>query len=128
MARLLLLDVFDNEVKEVECDELDDYYKFLRCGCFDIAHRQIGGKYFDIFVDDIGLYAEQPIVSAINSKHEPMLVGNLIFANHDSEGNTTDLTNGDIAIIRMNIMDNIAQYNNKHELIHAGKMLVGCDY
>lgn len=63
---------------------------------FDIATRRIGGKYFDIFVDDIGLMRDDIIISALTTKNEPMLVGNLVIANHDEQGNTTSLTNDDL--------------------------------
>ena len=112
MARLLLVDVLSNDirntVKEVECNELEDYYRHLHCDCFDIANRKVGNSRYDIFVDDIGLFAEDPLVSAVritdDAGYEPMLVGNLIFANHDSEGNTTDLTNEDIVNIKEHII------------------------
>lgn len=126
MARLLLLDVFDNEVKEVECDDLDDYYKYLRCDCFDITQRKIDGKYFDIFCDDNGTFVEHPIVSALDSTNDPMLVGNLIFANADAEGNTTSLSDDDVAWIKGNIR-NVAQYSGS-KMVHTGMVLTKCDY
>lgn len=96
-ARLLLLDVIgETGFNEIMCGDLQDYYDALKCNCFDIATRKVGDKVFDIFVDDIGLFAEEPIVSAIDSNMKPALVGNLIFANHDREGNTTSLTDDDI--------------------------------
>jgi len=125
MARLLLVDVFDNQVKEVECNELDNYYKHLRCNCFDIAYRKVGGRYFDIFVDDIGLFAEHPIVSAMDSAGNPMLVGNLIFANHDAEGNTTSLSDEDISIIKEHLM-NVVDFDA--EPIRQYRAVFPCDY
>jgi len=108
MARLLLLDItaesIDDMIHAVTCNEIDDYYKYLKCDCFDIATRKIGSSYYDIFVDDNGLFVEHPVVSAIDEKtHEPMLVGNLIFANHDSSGETTSLSADDVK----NILENI---------------------
>ena len=126
MSRLLLLDVVNDEVKEIDCDGLQDYYKHLGCDCFDIVQRKIAGKYFDIYIDDNGMFVEKPIVSASDSANEPMLVGNLIFANANAEGNTISLSDDDIAWIKKNIR-NAAQYVGD-ELIHTGKMLVGCDY
>lgn len=99
MARLLMLDVSRNELRETECNDLDDFYRDLGADPFDIARRKIGGKMYDIFVDDMGLFRENPIVSAVSKSAEPMLVGNLIFANHDREGNITDLSMQDIARI-----------------------------
>ena len=102
-ARLLTMNT-KGEFKEVNCGKLDDYYKYLECDTFDIATRNIGGRYYDIYVDDIGLFAEHPIVTAISSEFKPMLVGNLIFANHDSQGNTTSLSDEDIAHIKNNVI------------------------
>lgn len=98
MARLLLFD--GSEFREVECDGLDDYYRYLECDCFDIANRSVRGVRYDIFVDDIGLFAEDPKITACDPEGRRMLVGNLIFANHDSEGNTTSLTDEDVERIK----------------------------
>ncbi len=105
MARILVLDVEKNEIRQADCNDLDDYYRELGSDIFDIARRKINGRMFDIFCDDIGLFRENPIVSAVSSKGEPMLVGNLIFANHDAEGNTTSLSDEDI----LHILSNIGQ-------------------
>ena len=100
MAKVLVLDVENGETRIVECEKLNDYYKELKCEIFDIATRRIGGKYFDIFCDDEGTFRENPIVSAVYPDHSPALVGNLIFANHNSKGETTSLTSKDIGMIR----------------------------
>lgn len=101
MARLLLLDVIDGTgLQEVECKSLDDYYKALQCDCFDIANRSIDGKRFDIFVDDVGLFVDNPIPSVLDKDMKPMLVGNVIFANHNMAGDTTSLSDEDIALIK----------------------------
>lgn len=101
MARVLVLDVIgDKGLYEAECNELNDYYEHLKCDCFDIACRKIGDKYFDMFVDDVGLFKDSPIPSVFDTEMNPMLVGNVIIANHDMEGNTTSLTDEDIAIIK----------------------------
>lgn len=99
-VRLLLLDVIGGTgFREVTCGELQDYYDNLKCDCFDIAVRNIGGRYFDIFCDDVGLFVEHPIPSAVDDEFNPVLVGNLIFAHHDREGNTTGLSDDDIEFI-----------------------------
>ena len=104
MARLLCLDVKQYLVTEVECNDLRDYHKALDCDCFDIAHLKIGDKYFDCFVDDNGLFADDPLPSAITKEKDVLLVGNIVFANHDSEGNTTSLSDNDIKMIKQNIV------------------------
>ena len=105
-AKVLVLDVIGGKgFYEAECECLNDYYEHLKCETFDIATRKIGNKYFDIFVDDIGLFAENPIPSVVDTSLMPMLVGNCIFANHDSEGNTTSLSDDDIAIIKDEVIE-----------------------
>ena len=105
-ARVLVLDVIGGKgFYEAECECLNDYYEHLKCETFDIATRKIGNKYFDIFVDDVGLFAENPIPSVVDTSLTPMLVGNCIFANHDLEGNTTSLSDDDIAVIKNEVVN-----------------------
>ena len=122
MATVLVLDVKDNDVKPVQCSELDDFYRELDADVFDIASRKIGGKYYDIFCDDMGLYREDPVISAISPKMEPMLVGNLVFANHDDAGETTSLTEDDMDRIVHNLFL-IRQVGDDKE-----HMVVMCEY
>ena len=126
MARLLLIDVIDDKVKEVNIGEsdLDVFHEYLHCRCFDVTERKIGGKYFDIFCDDEGLLQDpQPPISAYSIKdNEPMLVGNLIIANHDMEGNTTDLSDEDIKLIKENLIFATSPAKPK------GYKLLACEY
>ena len=98
--------LIDTEAKEARIVEVDDenhlteYYKLLNCSLIDIARRKVGGKYFDIILDDEGLFTESPIVSAIDSNGDPALVGNLLFCNHDGQGGETSLTDQDIALLQ----------------------------
>jgi len=81
-------------------DKLSAYYEKIGCSTIDIVVRRIGDRYFDIICDDEGLFDEHPIVSALDDEFRPALVGNLIFAHHDAEGNMTGLNLGDEEIIR----------------------------
>lgn len=126
MARLMLIDVMNNEIKEVNIKQSDInmYHELIGCRCFDIASRQIGGKYFDIFCDDEGLLQDpQPPISAYDTeRNEPMLVGNLIIANHDMEGNTTSLSDDDIEHIKKHIL------YARSERFPIGYRLIDCQY
>lgn len=122
MANLLLFNGFD--FKRVECNGLSDYYRYLNSECFDIAVRKVGGTYYDIFVDDIGLFREEPVITAISNSGEPMLVGNLIFANHDTCGNTTSLSENDI----LSIMDSTGFAVVKKPTGKEVVKVVICDY
>ena len=116
-VRLLALNVSDKKgLYEVECDndKLQTYYDVLGCDCFDIANRYIDGKRFDIFCDDMGLFNDNPIPSALDNDLKPVLVGNLIFANHDYAGNTISLSEEDISHIRSHIL-HVHNFNNNME-------------
>lgn len=122
MARVLVLDTGTDEVRIAQCDALDDFYRELDAEPFDIARRNIGGRYYDIFVDDIGLFREDPVVSAINAQGEPMLVGNLIFTNHNEQGETISLSDEDIAGILHSV---VRVYTEKRP---HGYKAVMCEY
>lgn len=104
MARVLVFDTEAQEFHEAECEALDDFYRELKCDTFDIARRQVGSRAFDIFVDDKGALKDDPIVSAVNHEGEPMLVGNLVFANHDGAGETTSLSDEDIECVKRHLV------------------------
>ena len=104
MSKLLLIDKNSLYPEVVECNDLRDYYKYLDCTCFDITRRKVGDKWFDIFCDDEGLLKDNYIATAYTSDHEPALVGNLIFANHNEQGETTSLSDDDIMLIRDNML------------------------
>ena len=105
---VLVLDVLNGKglyEAEIEQDNIHDIYPLLGCDCFDIAYRKIGGKCYDIFCDDEGLFKDSPVTSAIyKSTMGLALVGNLMFANHDLEGNTTGLSKEDIDVIKKNVV------------------------
>lgn len=123
MANLLLLDVYKDDVKEIQCDKLEDFHEALNCRCFDIVTRCIGKEEFDLYIDDEGLLKSDPTISAINNLGEPMIVGNIIFAKHDYEGETVDLTADEIKHIRKNIQK---MYTRNHP--EGYNMLVNCEY
>lgn len=123
MARVLVLDVVRDEVREANCHNLSDFYRELNADTLDIARRGIGGWMFDIFVDDEGLLKADPIVSAVDGNLNPMLVGNLVFANHDGHGNTVDLTDEDIEHIKSYIY--IACTEAKPD---GYKIVTNCEY
>lgn len=62
MTKLLLFKIYDvddpaDQFQRIEIGEgIHDYYKYLGCSCFDIVHRKIGNKYYNIFCDDNGLF------------------------------------------------------------------------
>lgn len=112
--------VFDAETRtfnRTTVSTLDDIYTNLKCDCFDIATRKIGNTYYDIYCDDEGLLKENPIVSAINHNGRPMLVGNLLFAQHDEEGDTVGLKESEVKEILENTVKVILYSGEKLDMI-----------
>ena len=121
--RTILLDVYKNEVKEIDiAPELDAYYKNPDCSFFDIVHLKIGGTWFDIMYDEEGLYREDHKISAVNSLEQPMIVGNLMFFHIDEEGELTGLSEEDVSLIRSCIQ---IRYTRNHPEGYC--MLTQCD-
>lgn len=114
MARLLYMTVPDGATGVAEFNELDDYYKVLECDCFCVVSIKIGEKYFDCFADDNGRLIRGAIPSVVDKEtRDVLLVGNVIFANCDIDGKTTDLSDDDIRHIKDNIELGIAFVNGK---------------
>ena len=99
--KVFFIDAETNVSKLIDIDlTLENYYKILNCRLIDITERRISGKYFDIIVDDEGLFDPSNKVSAVYEDGTPALVGSLIICNHDGEGNETALSSGDICKIQ----------------------------
>ena len=102
MAKLLLLDVEEQQVKEVECNDLQDYYKYIDCQCIDIKsvfiinREKKSGIWIDvIFNAELDLESKEKIPSVLllqNKKFEPYLFGNILFARHNNKSEILDLT------------------------------------
>ena len=104
--KMLLLDVKNREVKTVEANDLEDYYRLIGCRTIDIVSRIIGDVRVEIVLDDEGALVKNPKVSAIGIDGTPMLYGNLLVASGrvTDDGELTELTQEEID----EIMDNIA--------------------
>ena len=104
MIKAFLVDIAKKSAREIDIEpSLQKYYELLDCDTIDIVERSVGGKNFDIICDDEGLMLDRPVVSAITGNGEPMLVGNLLFAHHNEEGETTGLTSDECAHIQRHI-------------------------
>ena len=78
---------------------LDEWHRLTHCDLFDVTTRQIKGRDFTIFLDDLGLFKEGTIVSATDTTGAWQFVGSLVIANRDNEGNTIGLTPNDMETI-----------------------------
>lgn len=109
MKKMVLVDVNAREIKPVVIDckpsqELYEIYKLLNCDLIDIPVRSIGGKNYHIFCDDVGMFADDPQISAIYRDSQTIaLVGNLLIAGEsDSEGDILGLDDEDVKRILAN--------------------------
>ena len=104
--KMLMIDVVKKDVRLVEANTLDDYYRLIGCRTIDIISRSIGDIRVEIVLDDEGALVENPKVSAISVDGTPMLFGNLLIASGrvTDDGELTELTKDEID----EIMDNVA--------------------
>ena len=102
--KALLLDVMEGKVETVDADGLEEFYKLLHCTTIDIVQRIIGDRWYDIVCDDNGTFVEDPRISAVDSKGQIMLVGNLLICGlADADGVLTSLSEEDIEHIKESI-------------------------
>ena len=103
--KMLLLDVKNREVKMVEANKLDDYYRLIGCRTIDIVSRTIGDVKVEIVLDDEGALVDNPKVSAIDIDGTPILFGNLLVASGrvTDDGELTELTEDEVAELMNNI-------------------------
>ena len=97
--------IFDAETKKLRIqdikDDLEEFYGIIKCDTIDIVTRYIRGVRFDIICDDEGLLKDNIVVIAFDINLNPALVGTLIFAHHDDEGNLTDITKDDEMLLKI---------------------------
>ena len=103
--KMLMIDVVKKDVRLVEANTLDDYYRLIGCRTIDIISRSIGDIRVEIVLDDEGALVENPKVSAISVDGTPMLFGNLLIASGKvtEDGELTELTAEEIDEIMQNV-------------------------
>ena len=99
----------------------ETYTKLLKCDLIDIVTRKIGGIWYDLIVDDEGLYQDNPKVSVLTKKLKPAIWGNVIITRSTPSGNQSGLKDSDIEIIK----DNIAWMTGDDGLYN---ILMGMEY
>ena len=103
--KMLMIDVVKKDVRLVEANTLDDYYRLIGCRTIDIISRSIGDVRVEIVLDDEGALVENPKVSAISVDGTPMLFGNLLIASGrvTDDEELTELTKDEIDEIMQNV-------------------------
>ena len=71
----------------------------IGCKCVTCMEIEVAGKVYDVWSDDEALLKENPMPNLFINENL-ILFGNLIFAKHDEEGETTGLTVSDICLLQ----------------------------
>ena len=99
--RALNLKPLEHKLTVVYIQTLDDIYEAIDARCFDIAPRQIGKNkdmVFDIYCDDEGLFKASNHLAAYGADN-CLIVGDILIAKHDAQGEMVDLTQAEIDYI-----------------------------
>lgn len=83
---------------------LPEWRRLIGCDLIDIVSWKIGGRRFDIILDDEGLFKPGARVSALDDHEQPAAVGNLVVCRHDGRGHEVTLTENDLKHILTNIV------------------------
>lgn len=119
MRKGVLLKKYSEDVKTVKIFGLNDFYRFMECDLIDIMCMPIGGKYYDIIVDEEFLFDSELVTTVVDKKGNTIAYGNIIVLGDGSEtGTSPSLTTDDIQNIRRHLYP-VTHKNGKH-----GKVLV----
>ena len=105
--KFLFLDVYNNELKTVEANGLDDYYELIGCRTISIVQRKIGDIDVEIIIDDEGALVDNAKVSAVDIVGNIALYGNLLVASGrvTDDGELIELTQDEIDVIMENVIE-----------------------
>ena len=103
--------VKDGKVEVVELSKEHDYRDLKRLleidSPLDCIERKVNGKTFDIWIDDEGALKDDEKITAMTIMERKegkrvceFILGNLIIAHHDGEGNTTGLSDEEIELVK----------------------------
>lgn len=98
--KVLLIDTDNLQPQVIETTGgLKEWLRLIKCDTIDITSLNIGGRYYDVIVDDEGLLKDGIKPTALDTEYKPLLVGSLVICNADGEGNETALTDEDVEYI-----------------------------
>lgn len=113
--RCLQLHPLEKTLTVVYIDTLEDIYKAINARCFDIAYRQIGtkdDKIYDIYCDDVGLFKHNNHLAAYGNE-DCLIVGDILIAKHDANGEMINLSQSDIDYIGKQIYRCVDRLNRE---------------
>lgn len=101
----------DGKVEAIELPKEHDYRdikKLLEIDSpIDCIERKIGGKWFDLWIDDEGALKDDDEITAVTFTNDgyacEFLLGRVLIAHHDSEGYTTGLSDDEIKLVKENL-------------------------
>lgn len=86
-------------------DTYNELHENIECRCFGCVGRKVGRKTFDIWHDDEFLYSgKDGQLSGRCVNYPEVLLGSIVIARHDGEGNTIGLTEDEIQNVQQNIL------------------------
>lgn len=94
----------DGTFERVELKSYKDIAPLVGTDMWSTARRKFNGKMFNIYLDDIGLYSEHPVTTAVNTKYSERLVGNLLLTVMDGRGEDISLTEDDFKLLENSII------------------------
>lgn len=99
--RALILDAFNKDVRVVDPQNLQDYYKLLKCSSVDVTNKKISDKQFNLIFDEEAELLETHRPSAMDDYGQAVLFNNLIIAGEGSfEGDFKDITDEEIEYVK----------------------------
>lgn len=99
--KYVLFEAGKSEGKVVELEStLEEYYKLLNCDCIEMISRKFNNTYYDVIVDEEGLF-KQNLVPTAQSYDEngvkfETIFGNMLVTKVNEEGDCVDLNAEDI--------------------------------
>lgn len=84
-------------------ENIHAFCNLIGCRGAEVYGRQVGGKYYLFFCDEIGRYKGLR-VSAMNEEGGIMFVGNLVITGMTKNGDVISLTDEDVERIQSNIV------------------------
>ena len=103
-----LIDVENDKARVVDIDDNDhlgQFYRLIGCDCIDIAVRKVGGKPYNIVVDDEGFLKRGCKISGIDRHMGVMLAGSIILFGIGDDGDLASIGDAD----RLNIGQNVVE-------------------